>query len=439
MKSSSPWQYRWSPSNMNNKLRFLVLLIFGLILSALIAKNGKLILLALPFLVYLIIGVVRAPGGMTLVAERRIDRPGVSAEELFEIHIVIRNQGNALVNLFLSDTFFPSMTVLDGKANSRLSLPPGGATELNYVSKAARGLYSWETIHACAADPFGLFEVERAIPAPGEILIRPAPIPIHHIPLRPGSTLHSAGPVSARLAGPGTDFWGIREYRAGDSLRRLNWRLAARHPHKMFTNEYEREEIADFGLILDARRLTDDDAMEEALFDCSVSAAASLSEYFLKKGNRVALLIFGEAVTTLFPGYGKRQLNFILRTLARARLSAHLPLGYLEYFPIRLFPSGSQIVMISCLDSRDLETYARLRASGYSVLLISPDPIDYAARMLPPAEWNTLAARAARLERALQLKRLLKMGVEVINWQTAQPLDAALRESAKHRIHRRNR
>ena len=314
----------------------------------------------------------------------------------------------------------------------------GETTELNYVLQAQRGDYSWKTIHACASDPFGLFELERDIPAPGEVLIRPATIRINNVRLKPRSTLHAAGPVSGRLAGSGTDFWGIREYRTGDSLRRLNWRLSARHPRKIFTNEYEQEKIAEYGLILDARRITTDDAMEEALFEYSVSAMASLAENFLKRGNRVALLIFGKSISTLFPGYGKRQLNFVLRDLARARLGENLPLSYLEYFPVRLFPSHSQFVMISTLNSRDLETYTRLRAYGYDVLLISPNPVDYAARRLPVTQINNLAVRAARIERAIQLKRLLDMGIDVIDWQITIPLDAIIRVRARYMVHRRN-
>lgn len=423
---------------MNNKTLFLVFMICGLILSALIARDGRLLLLAMPFLVYLMIGILQAPCEITLAAQRMIDKPSVAAQEPIQTRIVIKNEGNSLVNLCLDDPLFPSMTILDGQAQQRLSLSAGETTELNYVFSAARGLYSWNAIHASASDPLGLFELERDIPAFAEILIRPAPMKLRHVSFKPRSTLHAAGPIPARLAGSGTDFFGIREYRAGDSLRRLNWRLAARHPRKLFTNEYEREEIADFGLIVDARKLTDADEMEETLFENSICAAASLSEIFLKAGNRVALLIFGEAITSLFPGYGKKQLNLVLRNLAGAAQGSNLPFSYLEYFPARLFPSRSIIVMFSVLDSRDLETYARLRSFGYDVLLISPDPVDYISRMLPQTEINALAVRAARVERIIHLKQLMKMGVQVIDWQVNQPLEAIINRTAGYLAHRRN-
>ncbi|MFC1936040.1 DUF58 domain-containing protein [Chloroflexota bacterium] len=423
---------------MNNKLLILILVPCGLILFALTIRNGRLLLLAIPFLVYLIIGVIQAPSAITLLAHRAIDKSNVIAQEIIEARIVIKNQGNTLVNLCLEDTLFPSMAILDGQAHQRLSLSAGENTEIHYLFKAARGVYSWNTIHARASDPFGLFNLDCDIPAFGEVLVRPAPMQIRSIPLKPRFTLRAAGPISARLAGSGTDFWGIREYRTGDSLRRLNWRLAARHPHKLFTNDYEREEIADFGLILDARKLTNSSTIEEALFEYSVCAAASLSENFIKNGNRVSLLIFGESISSIFPGYGKKHLNLLQRNLARADLGANLPFRYLEYFPTRLFPARSQIVILSPVDSRDLETYARLLAFGYDVLLITPDPVDYTSRMLPQTKINTLASRAARVERVIQLKRLLKLGVKVIDWQVNMPLETIINKNASQLIRSRS-
>ena len=87
---------------------------------------------------------------------------------------------------------------------------------------------------------------------------------------------------------------------------------------------------------------------------------------------------------------------------------------------------------------RDQEAYARLRAFGYEVLLISPDPVDFASRGLPATEINLLALRAARVERVIQLKQLLNLGVNVINWQVIQPLETALRKSTRHFVHTDN-
>jgi len=415
-----------------------MLILCGLILTALILKNGRLLLLAIPFLVFLIVGLSQTPSDISLIANRTIDKPSVIAQEAVETRIIIENQGNALLNLHLEDPVFRSMTILEGQPHQRLALSAGEITEIKYRFSASRNVLSWETVHACASDPLGLFDLKCEIPAPGDAFVRPAPMQIRPFTLKPRATLHSVGPIAARLAGSGTDFWGIREYRTGDSFSQLNWRLAARHPHKRFINEFEREEITDYGLILDARRLTSTNSTEEALFEYSVSAAASLAENFLRNGNRVSLLVYGKSILTTFPGYGKTQLNLLLGNLARAKLGGNLPLTHLKHFSTRLFPTRSLVLILSTVDPRDLETYARLRAFGYDVLLISPDPVDFTARTLPLTEVNTLASRAARVERVIQLKRLLKLGVNVIDWQVNQPLEKIVRRTARHLNHRRN-
>lgn len=423
---------------MTNKALYLVLMICALFLLALTVRNGRLLLLAIPFLVYLMMGMLQAPVEISLSAHRTIDKANVVAQEPIHAHVVIENQGRTLGNLYLDDSLSPSARVLDGQARQRLLLPGGGAMDLNYIFQATRGLYTWTTIHASASDPFGLFEVKQEVPAFGETLVRPAPIRLRHISLEPRFTLHAPGPLSARLAGSGTDFFGIREYRSGDSLRRVNWRLAARHPGARFTNEFEREEIADFGLILDARKLTNTETMEAALFESSVRATASLAEIFLKEGNRVAFLVFGGSMTFSFPGYGKRQLNLIMRNLACARQGANLSLSYLEYFPTRLFPARSILIVLSPLGAHDLDTYSRLRGFGYEILLISPDSVDYVRRTLPPTQINNWAVRAARIERHVQLKQLMKLGVKVVDWQVDQPLEATLQKAARYLAHRAN-
>jgi uncharacterized protein (DUF58 family) len=423
---------------MNNRSYLLLFILCGFILSALILKDGRLLLLALPFLVYLMIGFIQAPGKITLIASRTIDKLNDIKREMIGTNLVIKNQGEDLVNLFLTDSTFPSMTIIEGKPHQRLHLSAGETTEVNYLSTLKRGIYSWSSIQACASDPFGLFDLRCDIPASGETIIHPAPLQIRNLALKPRFTLHTTGSIPARQAGPGTDFWGIREFRSGDSLRRINWRLAARHPQKLFTNEYEWEKSADFGLIIDARKCTDGEEFEDVLFEYSVSAAGAFSENFIRNGNRVSLLVFGESMISAFPGYGKKHLSLLLEKLALAKLGKNMPFSYLKYFHTKLFPAGSLIIVFSSANSNDLETYTRLRASGYEVILISPDPIDYLSRLGPQTEINTLAFRAARVERIVQLQKLLKLGIKIVDWQVNKPLETVIQKSVRDLIHRRN-
>ncbi len=90
---------------MNNKSSFVVLLICGILLAALLARNGQVLWLAVPFTIYLMIGVVQTPSTMSLRAERTIEKTEVAAEEPIQVRVVVENTGNALANLHLADPF----------------------------------------------------------------------------------------------------------------------------------------------------------------------------------------------------------------------------------------------------------------------------------------------------------------------------------------------
>lgn len=419
---------------MNEKRNLLLLLIAALISAGLIVRDGKVLVLAIPPLVYFLTGLLQAPTRIALHAERSLNKDSVSVHDPVGVRIRVQNDGAALVNLRLEDEPITSLEPVSGRMYKTLSLPAGGTAEIEYVIKPERGAFTWTSVQATIADPLELFFERRTIAAPAELLVRPTLIKIRPVSMGIRSTKLSAGPIPARRAGTGTDYWGVREYTPGDSLRRLNWRLAARYPGKWYTNEFESEEIADFGLILDTRRLSNADRREQVLFEHAISATASIAEMALKNGNRVSLLLFGQSMRSLFPGFGKQQLNRVLENLGRAQLGDYVPFSFLKYFPVRLFPVRAQIIILSTLDQRDPEGYARLRSFGYDVLLISPDPVEYDFRKHPASTRGELAYRAARVERIVLLERLVDMGIKVANWSVDMPLDPILHESMKIRL-----
>ncbi len=240
------------------------------------------------------------------------------------------------------------------------------------------------------------------------------------------------GSIPARLGGRGTDFWGVREYHPGDPLRRLDWRRTARHPGQFFSKEFEQEEIADIGLILDARQKTDLRVGEDGLFEHSARAAASLAEVFLRQGNRVSLMIFGKETEFLFPGYGKNQLHRILHALSKAVPVRNPGFDSLQFIPLNMFSSHSFIMILSPLAPEDWRLFPRLRAHGFQALLISPDPIDYARLVLPNDRITGLATRLAQVERRLQIGRITQLWIPVVEWQVGRPLAPLVRSAIRN-------
>ena len=423
------------------KALILLLIVFSLLLTALVTYNADLIWMALLCFVYLGTGLLQSPSAreIRLSATRSVEKDTTNALATIEVSVVITNQGTALVRLCLSDPLQSGMSIKNGQNKQSAILQAGENAVFKYTFQSERGSFAWETIRAKISDPFGLIETELDLPAEAKIQVRPEFNKFRPFPLRPQRTLHSAGSIPARLGGSGTDFWGVREYHPGDPLRRLDWRLTARHPHKFFTKEFEQEEIADIGLILDARQKTNLRIGADSLFEHAARATASLAEVFLRQGNRVSLLVYQRHVASVFPGYGKLQLNRVLHTLARITPESDDSLNSLQFLPIRMFSSHSLIVIISPLMSGDWRFFRRLRAYGYQVLLISPDPLDYARHILPTDLDSRLATRLTRLERQIEINQITQLWIPVIDWQVSQPLAPLVRNALRHTRIQRDR
>ncbi len=417
-----------------NKALTLVLIIASLLMAALLTHNGDLIWMALPFLAYLGIGLVQSPtvSDIRLLATRSVEKMATDGPPSIEVGVSVSNQGATLVRLGLSDPLQAGMSLIDGQLKQSVALQAGESAVFKYTFRSERGSFAWKTIRAIVSDPFGLIEIQRDLPAEARIQVHPELNKFRPFQVWPQHTLHSAGSIPTRLGGSGTDFWGVREYHVGDPLRRIDWRLTARHPHQLFTKEFQQEEIADIGLILDARRKTDLRVGEDSLFEHAARATASLAEVFLRQGNRVGLLIYQRRMLKLFPGYGKVQLNRILRTLAQVTPEEDSDLNSLLLLPSQLFSSHSLIVIISPLTPGDWRLFPRLRAYGHQVLLISPDPIDFARPILPTDPVSQLASRFTQLERQMEISNITQRWIPVIDWQVSQPLAPLVRNALKH-------
>ncbi len=419
---------------MNIRSLPLILIIFGLLLTALLTQKGDIAWMTMPFLAYLAIAILQSPlvGKINLQATRYIEKTSLGEITSVQVRVTVCNRGAETLHLCLADPLQPGMSVKDGRMQKSAALQAGESTRLQYTFQALRGSFAWEKIRVVISDPLGLIEARLDLPVPAEVESQPVLKKFRSFPLRPQRTLHSAGPVPAHLAGSGTNFWGVREYHAGDPLRRLDWRRKARHPEQFFTKEFEQEEIADIGLVLDARQKTDVKVGEDSLFENSVRATASLADVFLHQGNRVSLLIYGKHSVSLFPGYGKVQLNRILHALSQASTEADDGLDSLQLIPVNMFSSHSLILVLSPLMGGDWRLFPRLRAYGHQVLLISPDPLDYVRGTLPADPTTKLAFRLVEVERRLEIGRITQLWIPVIDWQVSQPLAPLVRTALRH-------
>ena len=426
---------------MQRHLLLCALLLF-LLLLGLATLNRGLLALAAPLSIFLGAALFYGPEQLRLKVTRTLSDDRVYQGTPVVIRILITNEGEGLEEVLVEDLRPRSLDLVNGEPRVLASLPPGGTVQLEYSVLGKRGSFTFTNVRVIAGDHLGILRRQAMLSAPGQFTVLPNPLKLKRLAIRPLQTKGYAGPVPARQGGSGVEFFGVREYRLGDPRNWVNWRLSARHPRGPFTNQFEMERIADVGLILDARRVSDVRFGENALFEYAVRAAASLAEVFLNDGNRVGLLIYGAIPRWIFPGYGRFQRKKILDALVRAETGESGGFTTLDYLPTRLFPPRSQIVMISPLLPGDVSTLVRLRAHGYQILVVSPDPVDFELKALGifgakvPQQHIESAARIARLERKLVLRRLRQADIQTVDWKVHTLLGQSIHSAVGRLPHR---
>ena len=410
----------------------LSLLVYGLLIAGLGSLNGGLIALAVPVVVYLITAFIYSPEMPQITATRTLSATKATPDKPVVITLTLTNKGKHLEELLVEDIVPPHLDVTEGQPRTRVALLPGGTLDLTYTVKGKRGNFRFSNVRVSTTDALGLFRRQRWLEVSSQLLVLPEPLKLKHVAIRPLRTRGCAGPIPSRIGGSGVNFFGVREYQVGDPLRWINWRASARHERAIFTNEFEQERIADVGIILDARKQNDVFTGHDSLFEHAICATAGLAEAFLNDGNRVGMLVYGRGLETTYPGYGKVQRERIFRALAYARTGDSMVFESLDYLPARFFPAKSQIVFVSPLRPDDLQVLVRMRAHGYQILVVSPDPVAFEAQNLPRTPAVELATRVANLERTLTLRQLRRVGVQVVDWQVDKPFEQVMRASLGH-------
>jgi uncharacterized protein (DUF58 family) len=400
-------------------------LLYGLLLAGIITLRGEMVALAIPFALYLLYGLWKAPEELNLTIQRTLSADRADPHTDVIVTCTVTNHGGDIDELILAERLPYRLILRDGAANHILKLKKNHSHTFTYTVAGGRGAYIFESTYAIGRDMLGLVTREQIVKSQNTLFVFPEVKRLKRIPIRPRKTRGFAGTIPARIGGSGTEFFGVREYQFGDSPRMVNWHASARH-EDLYSNEYQQERAADVGIVLDARISTNYFHLNQSIFDHAVTAAASLSDVFLSQGNRVGLLVYGSYLDWTFPGYGKIQRELIMHSLARAEAGDSSVFADLHHLSPRMFPPESQIVLVSTLTQDDLEILVELRGRGYQLMVFSPDPIQFERGLLRPSAEVDTAARIVRLERNLLIRRLERAGIRVIEWDVSMPLDQAV-------------
>ena len=146
-------------------------------------------------------------------------------------------------------------------------------------------------------------------------IVYPAPEPIK-APLPSGQI---QGNNTVPQKGQQGDFYGLREYRNGDEVRKVDWKSTAKHS-RLIVKELEKETRKQVELIVNNAQNPKTDFGEDSELETAITIAASLAKDFIFKNYSVAIASRGTSVSW---GSGTEHLFAIYKALALLNAEPH--------------------------------------------------------------------------------------------------------------------
>ncbi len=410
---------------------------FAYVISALFIIAGLLTTLWVPFALagitasIFVISSMMSPEGVELKGRREVESHSVNEDSSVNVRLLVRNTGKGSM-VYVKESI-PEGVEIEGETSALRYLGRGQTLELEYTMYfPLKGVYRLGTVEVRAFDPFIFWLRSFIIELRDSIEVSVGTEDLRKIKIEPTKTKKWLGNINSRKIGIGTEFYSIREYMPGDSMRRINWKASARKG-ELLVNEYEGENSGDAIIVLDANEESLTGTERSNTFKAGVRAALSISASMLRQRNRVGLVVLGDYLTWLYPEFGKRQLYRMMEALSMIKKGGKWEFDELFWIVTRLFPSNSFIVLISTLQSPQIpETVMKIRSRGYDVMIISPSPVAIEKRLARLDREGELALSILSIERN-NVMDMLREKVTVLEWDPAQPLAELLKGVRRRR------
>ena len=359
-------------------------------------------------------------------------RRETTSDNIFEdgtmsVKFIIKNTGLGIGFVEIYDSLPPQARIIKGSNYTLLYMKPWQEVSFEYSLKLPlRGHYHLGPVKMRVKDAFDLFYNERIEESIHSFSVFPQIEVLEEQVITSRAPKLLSGAMPLNVIGTGTEFYSLREFVPGDSLRSVNWKALAKKG-KMMVNETVREDVMDVILLVDAREVSAVGGGRDTPLEMSCRAAATYAKQLLDERNNVALMVYGDTIDRIDLDRGEHHLFKILTGLSSAKPQGNLKLEIVMKDLLPHLPSGSPIILFSSLDDDHTisEAFTSTISRGFTITTISPSSLDFEERMKRiPMEPLLIA----KIERDNMISELRSFGLQVGDWKYGDNVNTALQE-----------
>jgi len=303
--------------------------------------------------------------GIQVERQARSLRAGVG--DIFEEHFEISNVSR-LPKLWLEVS---NETTIPHATGSRILTFLRAKQKRIYTARTwltNRGGFALGPTRITSGDPFGIFRVSKSYPARDSLVVLPMLFPVAEF-LSPPGLLPGGKAIRRKSLDITPHASGVREYVAGDPMKRIHWPTSVRRGELM-VKEFEQDPQSEVWLFLDTHKNShvarpgegyDLPPMDDLLLlrrrkvklppstlEYSISITASLAHYFIAQRRAVGFVsASGRAFKVIPAERSERQEAKILEELAFLQAESTYTLPGLVTAQFGQLPQGSSAILVT--------------------------------------------------------------------------------------------
>lgn len=375
------------------------------------------------------------PSTDTIVISRKLSSttpyPGASTT----VTVTVTNTGTTpITDLRIIDGVPEELIVTDGSPRAALAVRPNSDVTYQYTIRPSRGVYEFmpATVRIRSLSA-GAYQTTQT-PVQGDTRVN-CTLSVSDAPLQTDTTPYT-GTLTTNSPGEGLEFHSTRQYRQGDSIRRVNWREYAK-TGSLTTIEYDEPHTAELLIVVDNRETTTVAPYAGAPTGTELSeyAAEQLLTTLQGDNHEVGLAILDSDTASerrtglLSPTKNNTELRRAAAILDETEHDTDLSESCFKYLRsadtiteditqlCRHLSKNTQIIYISPLvDSDACSVATTFQTYGHELTVISPNI----------STDHTHGQAIAGVQRGLRLAELRDTGINVLDWSYDTPLELVL-------------
>jgi len=208
-----------------------------------------------------------------------------------------------------------------------------------------RGVYRFDGLVIEVLDPYGLMCRSHKIPVSKRIVVYPKYYSLVNVNVPVGRRFQRGGVYLSSKVGDSTEFVGVRDFREGDDLSKIHWKLWAKHGNPI-VKEFQEEFFVRIALILDTNILKPSSPQKEQCLENAISMAASITDFFGRKDYLIDLFAAGPDLYHITAGRSLAFQKQILEILACVEPSSDHSFPEIKHRLVPALRNTTSVIMI---------------------------------------------------------------------------------------------